>query len=149
MRDPPLSFVSHCYRTPYPTTIATTWPPGGSYLSSFVERRQLASEAFVVDYNCFLDHRTFPCSMRTSVCAWIWNSLKYKAFKFFQFSSCKAQDYNYSKTTTKFDSLLKFKIKQILIRFLANPQLYIWRKPPQHVATTCNFLMTNLSHYCF
>jgi hypothetical protein len=48
--------------------------------------------------------------------------------------SCKAQDCGYNKTTTKLDSLLKFKIRQILMRFLANPQPYIWHKLPQHVA---------------
>jgi hypothetical protein len=49
----------------------------------------------------------------------------------------------------KLDSLLKFTIKQILIRVLANPQPYIWHKPPQQLAIACNFLMMNLSHSCF
>ncbi len=109
-------------------------PPRGSYLSSFVEHCRLTLEAFVDNCNCFLDCKTFPCSMQTSVHAWIWNLFKYRAFKFFWFLSCKVQDCGYNKTTTKLDSLLKFKIRQILMRFLANPQPYIWHKLPQHVA---------------
>jgi hypothetical protein len=127
---PPSSFVSRCYWTPCPTTTATTWPPRGSYLSSFVERHWLALEAFIVDRDCFLDCRTLPCSTRTFVWVWIWNPFKYRAFKFFRFLSRKAQDCDSSRTKTKFNSLLKFKVRQILIRFLANPQPYIWHKPP-------------------
>jgi hypothetical protein len=124
-RYPPSRFVSRCSRTPCPTTRAPTWPPGGSYLLQCVERHRLALETFVVDCDRFLDCRTFSCSTRTFTRARIWNPTKYRAFKFFWFSSRKTHDCSYSKTTTELGSLLTPKIRQILIRFLAKPQPYI------------------------
>jgi len=68
MRDPHRALLAIATRHHAPTTIATTWPPRGSYLLSFVESHRLALEAFVDNCDCFLD---WECSIRTSMRAWI------------------------------------------------------------------------------
>jgi hypothetical protein len=83
-----------------PTTTTTNWPPRGSYLSSFVESRLLALEAFVVNCDCFLD---WECSIWTFVRAWIWNSFKYRAFLVFVLQSSRLwmqQNHNKARFTS-------------------------------------------------